>query len=325
MSLTDEEKRMVGASDIPALLGVFPWSGPVALWARIVHGWEWGGTSETRAATAAEDYNRALYRDATGYTLAGPAKWRHPFYAWLRCSPDDTATDTPEGRRIVELKRYNNLDGWGAAGTDKVPIEIWVQVQFQAGVGLDVGEVDASAVDVSGLLRGEHRLYSVPHVPEVYERCVAVAERFWRDFVIPQRCPEGESLVLLERDAEALRAIFPAPKTKAPLTWDALTESQRDTVRRWLQANDARTAWERHEMALKIHMQHLLREAPGLALPEGMSASRVDFRPQAGRSSLDIDGLRSALADEDPMVKQRVEALLRQFTKQTTTRPLVAR
>lgn len=325
MSLDAEEMRLVGASDMPALLGLSPWSGPVAVWARIVHGWEGATTRDMHAGNAAEDYNRALYRQETGYTLAGPAKWRHPFYPWLRCSPDDTATDTPTGRRGVELKRYNHLDGWGAAGTDEVPQDVWVQVQFQGGVALELGEWDAGDVDVSGLLRGQHRLYHVPHVPEAWGRCVEVAERFWRDFVVPQRCPEGTRLVLLERDAEAIRALFPAPRLETPLAWEALTEQQRDTVRRWLEANAARKAWEKQEEALRAQVQHLLREAPGLALPEGMSAARVDFKAQAGRSVLDEKALRAALVDEDPEVRRRVEALLKQCTKQQRTRPLVAR
>ena len=214
MSLTPDEARLIGASDLPALLALSPWSGPVALWARMVHGWQGEQTADMSAGHAAEDYNRALYRQATGYQLSGPAKWRHPLHPWLRCSPDDTATDTPEGRRGVELKRYNWLEGWGAVGTDAVPVDIWVQVQFQGGVALDLDEWDTGNVDVSGLLRGEHRLYHVPHVAEVYERCKAVAERFWLDFVRPARFPEGERLPSLQyqmvrrvRDALAIAEV----------------------------------------------------------------------------------------------------------------------
>jgi hypothetical protein len=325
MSLSDEEKRLIGASDLPALLGLSPWSGPVALWARVVHGWEAATTRDMEAGNAAEAYNRSLYRQETGYTLAGPAKWRHPLYPWLRCSPDDTATDTPDGRRGVELKRYNYLEGWGSPGTDAVPADIWVQVQFQGGVALDLGEWDTGGVDVSGLLRGELRIYHVPHAAEVYERCIAAVERFWRDFVVPQRCPDGDNLILLERDAEALKALFPVPKTETPLAWGALTPAQQETARRWLEANAARRAWKKQEDALRAKVQHMLREVPALLLPEGMSARRVCFGEQDGKPSLDVAGLRAALADEDPGVRRRVEALLAKFTTQETTRPLVAR
>ena len=49
--------------------------------------------------------------------------------------------------------------------------------------------------------------------------------RFWRDFVVPQRCPEGPNLVLLERDADAIRALFPAPRVETPLAWEMYGES----------------------------------------------------------------------------------------------------
>lgn len=320
--LSAAELCLIGASDMPALLGVSPWSGPVALWARIVHGIKGETTQSQEEGTAAEEYNRALYRRATGYHLCGPAKWRHPLHPWMRCSPDDTAEDTPDGRRGVELKRYQRLDGWGAAGTDEVPEDVWVQVQVQAGVGLDLGQWDAAAVDVSALLRGEHRLYSVPHVPEVYARCVEVAERFWADFVVPKRCPEGERLVLLERDAMALRALYPAPVREEPMAWDSLPPAAQRLMAAWLEANKARKGWAKQEEALARQVEHLLREAPGVALPEGMSARRVDYKAQRGTPQVDMVAFRAALKDEAPEVVRRVEELLRQCTRETTTRPL---
>lgn len=328
MSLDATEMRLLGASDMPALLGLSPWSGPVALWARVVHGWEGHTTRDMAAGNLAEEYNRALYRDATGYTLAGPAKWRHPLHPWLRCSPDDTATDTPTGRRGVELKRYNDARGWGVPGSDEVPEDIWVQVQFQGGVALDLGEWDTGDIDVSAILLGRHRLHVVPHVPEVYERCMEAGERFWRDFVVPGRCPDGPNLVLLERDAEAIRALFPEPDRTRPLTgmtWEMLSEAERSLVTRWLAANEARAAWEKQEKALKVHVQHMLRDVPGLLLPEGMPAARVDFKAQAGQPRLDLKALDVALSGEDATFVARVRELLKQNTTQETTRPLVAR
>lgn len=323
MSLKPEDAVRIGASDMPALLGLSEWSGPVALWTRIVHGIQGSSSEAMDAGNAAEDYNRALYRNRTGYALLGPAKWTHPLHPWMRCSPDDRA-ETGSGRRLVELKRYQNTHGWGAEGSDAVPPHIWVQVQMQAGVGLDNGEVEDSGVDVSALLRGELRLFHVPHVPEVYERCIVAAERFWRDFVVPKRFPDGPNLRLLERDAEALAALFPKPTSEAPLEWESLDEESRGVVSRWLEANRARKAWEKQEEALSGRVALLLREAPGLTLPESLG-KRVDFKSQAGQARLDVKGLRAALENEDPALARRMGELLDEHTKQTTMRPLVAR
>lgn len=323
MSLSPEDARLIGASDFPALLGLSDWSGPVSLWARMAHGIQSDAGADAAEGHLAEDYNRALYRRRTGYSLLGPSAWRHPMHPWLRCSPDDRA-EAPEGRRLVELKRYNNPEGWGAEGGDAVPLHIWVQVQVQQGVGLDNGEVDADGVDVSALLRGDLRLYHVPHVPEVYERCLALGERFVRDFVQTGRVPEGHGVALLERDVEALHALFPRERTEAPREWETLTTEQQGLVRRWLEANRARKAWKRQEDALHGQVALLLRDAPGLLLPDDLGR-RVDFKAQAAASRLDVAALRAALEGEDPEVARRMAALLDQHTTQESTRPLVAR
>jgi hypothetical protein len=321
--LTPEDAKKLGASDMPALLGLSDWGGPVALWARMVHGFQGHGSEDMDAGNAAEDYNRALYRNRTGYSLLGPSRWTHPMHPWLRCSPDDRAT-TPGGRRLVELKRYNSLQGWGPEGSDIVPMHIWVQVQVQAGVGLDNGEVEEAGVDVSALLRGELRLYHVPHLPDVYERCLDVAGRFVRDFVVPARFPDGLGLRILERDAEALAALFPAPRLEVPLEWAALPQDAQGVVRRWLEANRARKAWAKQEEALSGQVAALLREVPGLTLPEGLG-KRVDFKAQNGVPRVDFKALHAALENEDPALAKRMRQMLDEATKRETVRPLVAR
>lgn len=317
MSLTPEESRLVGASDMGALLGLSEWSGPVALWARIVHGVHGETTQAMEEGTLAEPYIRSLYQRRTGYELLGPAKWRHPLYPWLRCSPDDRAV-TPE-RRALELKKYQP-HGWGPEGTDAVPIGVWVQVQAQMGVGLDNGELDQATGDVAALIRGDFRLYSVPFQPEAYARCLEVGERFWVDFVLPRRMPEGPSVRILERDAAAIRALYPAPVQAEPLAWEALTEAQRAAVQRWLEANKARKAWAAEEKALAAEVEALLREVPGLILPMG----RVDYTANKPSTRVDWEGLSRALATH--VSPEEYRAVLERHTTTTPgARPLVAR
>lgn len=318
MSLTPEESRMIGASDMGALLGLSEWSGPVALWARIVHGVHGETTQAMEEGTLAEPYIRALYQQRTGYALLGPAKWRHPLYPWLRCSPDDRAK-APEERRVLELKRYRP-EGFGPEGTDAVPLHIWAQVQVQIGVGLDNGELEQDAGDVAALIHGDLRLYSVPFMPEAYARCLEVGERFWMDFVLPRRMPEGPSVRILERDAGAIRALYPAPVQAELMTWEALSEAQRATVRRWLEANRARKAWAAEEKALASEVEVLLREVPGLTLPKG----RVDYAANKPGTKVDWEGLACEALQcmSDGARKELLEA---HTTTTPGARPLVAR
>jgi predicted phage-related endonuclease len=319
MSLTPDESRLVGASDMGALLGLSEWSGPVALWARIVHGVHGETTEAMSAGTLAEPYIRALYQQQTGYELLGPAKWRHPLYPWLRCSPDDRAR-APEERRVLELKKYQP-HGWGPEGTDAVPLHIWAQVQVQIGVGLDNGELEQDTGDVAALIRGDLRLYSVPFQPEAYARCLGVGERFWVDFVLPKRMPDGPNVRILERDAAAIRALYPAPTQAELLTWEALTETQRTTVQRWLEANKARKAWEKEERGLAAEVEALLREVPGLTLPKG----RVDYAANKDSARTDWEAIARVLM-ADTSDEGRMRAIVKQHTTTIPgTRPLVAR
>jgi len=319
VSLSPEDMKRIGASDMPALLGKSPWSGPVALWARIVHGHHWGGNEATKGGHAAEDYNRALYRQATGYALEGPPKsLRHPLLPWARCSPDDTAVDTPDGRRGVEFKRAQSREGWGALGTDEVPESYWLQVQAQGGFCLDTGFWDTGDVDLSVLLFGEQCTYPVQHVPEAWERMQAAGERFWRDFVVTQRCPEGPNLVLLERDAEALLALYPRPKPKSePMRWEALTAEQQALVTNWLEANAARRSWEKNEKALSRQVQHLLREVPGLVGP----GWRVDFAATKETATTDWEKVAREMTEG----RFTFSELVTKHTTMKSTRPLVGR
>jgi len=321
MSLSPEDAARIGASDMPSLLGLSEWSGPVALWARIVHGIQGESNAAMQEGTLAEPYIRALYRNRTGYELLGPASWNHPIYPWLRCHPDDVAVP-PDGRVPLELKRYRP-DGWGPEGTDAVPPGVWVQVQVQTGVGLEMGEVEQARADVAALIRGDLRLYMVPFQPEVYERCIEAGERFWADFVVPKRFPEGPRLRLMERDVEAIKRLFPAPRPEAPmLEWETLTPAQKDVLRRWIEANKARRAWAAQEKALVGQVAMFLRDVPGVTLPEDLGR-RVDYDTQAGVPRLDVKGLRAELERMSP--RHEMLALLDRFITKEDTRPLVAR
>lgn len=319
--LSPEDAARLGASDFAALLGLSDYGGQVALWARMTHGVQQDIGLAGSEGHIAEDYNRALYRNRTGFDLRGPASWTHPLYPWLRCNPDDAAL-TPDGRRNVELKRSQSYEGWGPDGSDAVPVGYWLQVQIQAGVGLDGGELDERSSDVSALICGGLRIYAVGFQVEVYERCLALGDRFVQDFVTPKRFPEGSAFTMLERDAQALQALYPRETAAEPLQWDGLTPEAQHLVRRWLEANGARKAWEAQEKALKGSVQALLREVPGLVLPAELG-KRIDFKASVERTAVDWESLGPELAAHvRPEVYKKLEA---QYRLTTSTRPLVAR
>jgi hypothetical protein len=145
-----------------------------------------------------------------------------------------------------------------------------------------------------------------------------VGERFVADFVGPKRFPEGANMALLERDVQALHALFPRPTLEEPLAWEALPPEGQKVVLRWLAANKARKAWEAQEDALSGQVQALLREAPGLTLPSG----RVDFKATKGRAVVDWEEVAKACAAN--VSPERYKELLGQHTQTKSTRPLRA-
>lgn len=323
MSLSADDVAKIGASDFSALLGLSEWSGPVALWARMVHGIQGESTPAMEEGTLAEPYIRALYQRRTGYALLGPASWTHPLYPWLRCHPDDVARP-PDGRIPMEMKRYQP-QGWGAEGSDQVPIGVWLQCQIQAGVGLENGHTEQPRTDVAALIRGELLLYVVHFAADVFAHCMEAGERFWRDFVLPKRFPDGPNMRLLERDVEALKRLFPAPKEETPpLAWESLSPEAQEVLRRWLEANKARRAWSKQEDALAGHVALLLRDAPGVTLPEDLGR-RIDYDTRAGAPRLDVKALRAELEADASDLGVKVRALIAKHTKTEDTRPLVAR
>lgn len=312
----------IGASDMGALLGVSPWADPASLWARIVHGVGAEQKSWVDEGHIFEPAIRELYRYRTGYQTLGPASWSHPLYPWARCSPDDVAL-APDGRRTADMKRSGRSEGWGPEGSDLVPDYIWLQLQFQMGVGLELGELESSTGDVMAEVRGEGRLFSIPFVPEAHERCVEAADRFWADFVVPKRFPEGPNLVLLERGAEALKALFPKPTQEALMPWEALPPEAQAQVRRWLEANAARKAWQEQEEAAARQVKLLLREVPGLTLPPEFG-KRVDFKATKEAPVTDWEAVAKALAQHIEDRDWAAETVM-DHTTTRAARPLVAR
>lgn len=319
--LPPEDAARLGASDFASLLGLSEYGGQVALWARMAHGVQQDIGLAGSEGHIAEAYNRALYRNRTGFELRGPASWTHPLYPWLRCNPDDAAL-TPDGRRNVELKRSQSYEGWGPDGSDAVPVGYWLQVQVQNGVGLANDALEERTSDVSALICGGLRIYSVGFQSEVYERCLALGDRFVTDFVMPKRFPEGGAFAMLERDAQALQALYPRETALEPLQWDALAPDAQHLVRRWLEANGARKAWEAQEKALKGSVQALLREVPGLVLPPELGR-RIDFKASAEGEETDWEEVAGVLGHL--VGPEEYKTLRAVNTTKKSTRPLVAR
>lgn len=235
MSLTDEEARMLGGSDLASLVGLSPWGTPLTVYARVKSGLSpREQTPAQRRGTLLEPVVREMYRLDTGAEILGPVKLRHPRYEFGRASLDDVVRHRGGGRRVLEIKTdgRDRAHHWGEPGTDEVPDYYAVQVAYYLGVGLETGAVEEDTADVAALLLGvddSPRVYRVRHQPEVYEWLLEAAARFWRDHVIPGRPPPPTAPA---REAEAVRRLY--AREREPLTdFSALPPEDRAAVLAW--------------------------------------------------------------------------------------------
>lgn len=258
MSLTDEEARLLGGSDLAALVGLSPWGTPLTVYARLKSGLSpREQTPAQRRGTLLEPVVREMYRLDTGAEILGPVKLRHPRHEFGRASLDDVVRHRGGGKRVLEIKTdgRDRAHHWGEPGTDEVPDYYAVQVEWYMGTGLECGAIEEDTADVAVLLLGvddSPRVYRVQHQPVVYEFLLESARRFWVDHVIPGRPPEPTAPA---REAEAVRRLY--AREREPLTdFSALPPEDRAAVLAWAEARarakDAADARDDAELRLKL-------------------------------------------------------------------------
>lgn len=163
----------IGASDVPAILGLVKWRSPYRVWA------EMRGlipkrdeTLYIRAGHALEPLVAELYAEQAGRELADPGEYTvymHPDYPWLGVTPDRlVAGDTAP----VELKTGGEyaMDEW----RDDAPTSYQVQLQTQiACLGAEWGSL-------AGLIGNrEFRWFDYPRHDRLIKSMIPRLAEFW--------------------------------------------------------------------------------------------------------------------------------------------------
>lgn len=176
----DLDLSLIGASDVPALLGLSPWAGPADVQRRILHGERdgaspagfWGGELEASIIRA--------FAAGQGMTYTKPGSRSKPKgREWQRVSLDALSSD---GGVILEAKCVSDWR-WETefSGGLSLPASIVAQVQTQ----LEAYDCDEAIVLVS---RWDEpgRLWKevVEPDPEQQAHILSVCEAFWQKHVI---------------------------------------------------------------------------------------------------------------------------------------------
>lgn len=275
--MSPEDKRKVGGSDVAAVLGLSRYGGPLAVYGRIVHGVEKDEAPAMSAGKALEPVVLAEYARSTGRALDVDVKLERLPRPWLRASLDALSCVPGGPLRVVEGKTgsWRVRGEWGKPGTDEVPREYMLQVQYYLGVALECGAAEDDVADVPAFLGGEFSgVWHVRHCPETYGLILQGLERFWRDNVEAGVPPEPTAL---SSDAEYLKKRWPTHE-KPHLETAELGDDALHCLHLHRAAVEASSQAEklRDEMAGKVKM--LLGDAAGvLGFADG---SRLDWKTQ---------------------------------------------
>ena len=207
----------IGASEAPAILGLDPYKGPLAVYAEKVglvepsdeetEAMEWGILLQPIVAVRYADKTNRVLRDHGRYSLC-----RDDVHPWMLASLDFEIVDPVA---VLEVKTTNirHTDDW----KDEPPLRFQVQVQQQLAVtGFDLGALV--------VLVGGQRLYSydVPRHQGFIDSLIAVEQEFWRRVELKDPPPADGS----DATKEFLRRAYPVddgsvvPLPEEALAWD---------------------------------------------------------------------------------------------------------
>jgi len=317
MTITTEDLKLVGGSDVAAILGLSPWATPFSVWARIVGGAQGEESIPKARGKALEAAVLALYAEETGAELLGAKKLQHPAMPFTRASLDSMARR--EGRRVVEAKTSLERSKWGEPGTDVIPEPYLYQCTWYSGVALANGVVDVPEVDVAALVAGELGVYHVRHDPELFGLLEEAVRRFWVDYVEPMRPPPLSEPWI---DLGAVNRMHPRHDGDAR-HWDSLGPAEQVAVREWLQARRERQEAAAREAEWEARAKLALGTAPQLVgLRADTGVGRIDWKQN--KASKDTDW-RTVALEAAASREELDKAIRRNTTEKPGARPFVAR
>lgn len=286
MSLSPEDLRLIGGSDVAAILGKDGNRSAVDVFQRCMTGEQPPVSPELQRlfdrGHMLEPVIRAMSVRDYGLALLGPRKLRDPRRSYVRASLDDVHM-ADHGEEVVEFKSVGEFAGfeYGAPGTDDVPLKHLCQVQFYLA---QHGAPRARLYALIGV--DDLREYRIEADMDVQGILLEAVDRFHRDHLetgVPPR-PDGT-------DSYATWLTRRYPKREAKLILQA-DDALAELAEQHREARDAEKAWEKRKKTLAQQIASQLGEAAGAEgfLPDGRKW-RLTNRLQANPPVVDWEAL----------------------------------
>lgn len=178
--------KYLGASDVPAVIGVSPWQSASDVYYKKVAEFEKEEkmTKAMEAGIRCEPVLLDFAEERLGKIRRNQFRV-HPDVPWASATLDAICID--KANEGVEAKTARNPQHWGEEGTDQIPIYYLAQVQWQMYItGFSVIHVPLMTFDFGF----EFRMYTVERDEAVIESIVASCTAFWEENVLKKNPPK---------------------------------------------------------------------------------------------------------------------------------------
>ncbi|WP_052067981.1 YqaJ viral recombinase family protein [Rhodococcoides fascians] len=163
--------------------GFSRWESPFSLWHRMSgHLAPEDPKDDFTVGHAAELMLAALYLHVhSGWKLSpGEVQFVRELHGIMMMATLDRRAVRGSHRRVVEFKKARSLEEFGDDGSDEVPADYFMQVQWQMGVS---GYTKFPAHLMVGLSFFDRKIYEIPFDPDVFDFLVAAAVKFNQSLV----------------------------------------------------------------------------------------------------------------------------------------------
>lgn len=177
-------KTGIGGSEVAAILGESRFAAPFDVWLSKTQGWVLPETEDMRRGSFLEDGIARWYANRYGAEglLDEHGTIRHKTCALALCTPDRIVGGL--ARRLVSIKApRRKTDAWGEPGTDHVPPEYVLQLQWEHAVCASHGAL-AEEMHLAALLDGDLVVYHVRADLELQAWMLDYVERWWARHVV---------------------------------------------------------------------------------------------------------------------------------------------
>lgn len=309
MTLTKKQQKIrakgVGSSEIAMLVmkedgsPLSPYGGPHTLWRRKL-GMD-GPKSVTGSMHVGNVYEKATAQDwakTNGYKLKKAPTVQMPDRPVVVDSVDFLAFESGDdgAAGCVEVKVANMMKNhlWGKPGTDEVPLEFAVQGQWHCGAHKSPW---CAFPRFDGFQRTD---YYLDADTAIFEGLVAIAEKFWQDFVLTGNEPTADAF---DDTSKWLARRFAGNVQEKMLQADA---AMIDKLLELRELAIFAADYEKRLKALENEIKQAIGDSEGIIIPD--TKQKVTFKSRVGKSRLDVAGLLNDVCEGNEKAIEELKA-----------------